>query len=91
MEQKGLKKHCLTVPLPLFVSISRTTTEAFDSDMMAQEFREQFTPMALTMDQELVFSIPGKKNLILKVKSLDGESHVICYFKPFTDIFYDCI
>lgn len=47
--------------------------EPYDSDQMAKEFTLQFSGMALTVGQTLVFSFQDKKLLGLAVKSLEGK------------------
>lgn len=48
------------------------TTEPYDSDVMAKEFIMQFSGLALTTGQPLVFSFQDKKLLGLNVKSLEA-------------------
>ena len=50
-----------------------TTTEPYDTDMMAQEFVQQFPYQALTVGQQLVFSFVDKKFLSIIVKELEGK------------------
>lgn len=48
------------------------TLEPYDSDVMAKEFLMQFSGLALTTGQPLVFSFQEKKLLGLAVKSLEA-------------------
>lgn len=50
----------------------RTTTEPYDTDLMAKDFLMQFAGMALTVGQPMVFSFSDKKLLGLNVKSLEA-------------------
>lgn len=55
-----------------FLQKKTTTTEPYDSDMMAKEFLFQFPSLALTVGQGLVFSFGDKKLLGLVVKSMEA-------------------
>lgn len=46
--------------------------ETYDTDQMAREFLLQFSGMAFTVGQLLVFKFLDKKLLSLTVKSLEG-------------------
>lgn len=50
----------------------RTTTEPYDTDLMAKDFLMQFSGLALTVGQPVVFSFQDKKLLGLAVKSLEA-------------------
>ena len=51
-----------------------TTTEPYDTDMMAQEFVQQFPYQALTVGQQLDFNFVDKKFLLsIIVKELEGK------------------
>lgn len=52
--------------------IFRTTTEPYDSDLMAKEFLMQFAGLAVTVGQPLVFSFMDKKLLGLSIKSIEA-------------------
>lgn len=52
--------------------IYSTTLDPYDSDVMAKEFLMQFSGLALTTGQPLVFSFLDKKLLGLAVKSLEA-------------------
>lgn len=52
--------------------IYRTTTEPYDSDAMAKEFLMQFSGLAITVGQPLVFSFADKKLLALSIRSIDA-------------------
>lgn len=58
--------------------------EPYDTDLMAKDFLMQFSGLALTVGQPLVFSFQDKKMLGLVVKSLEGESS----FDKFLFLFY---
>lgn len=49
-----------------------TASDTYDSDLMAKEFNMQFSGLALTVGQPLVFSMPEKKLLGLVVKSMEA-------------------
>jgi vesicle-fusing ATPase len=54
------------------IVIFRTTTEPYDTDLMAKEFLMQFSGQAFTVGQLLAFQFQDKKMLSLCVKSLEG-------------------
>lgn len=56
-----------------WIDCYRSSLEPYDSDQMAKEFILQFSGMALTVGQTLVFSFQDKKLLGLAVKSLEGK------------------
>lgn len=49
-----------------------TTLEPYDTDNMAKDFMMQFSGMALTVGQPLVFSFQEKKLLGLVIKSMEA-------------------
>lgn len=49
----------------------RTTTDPYDTDAMASDFLMQFSGLALTVGQPLVYNFQDKKLLGLYVKSLE--------------------
>jgi vesicle-fusing ATPase len=51
---------------------SSTTLEPYDSDLMAKDFLMQFSGLALTVGQPLVFSFADKKLLGLNVKFMEA-------------------
>lgn len=51
----------------------RSTTEPYDTDLMAKEFLLQFSGQAFTAGQLLAFQFLEKKMLSLFVKSLEGK------------------
>ena len=51
---------------------SRTTLEPYDSDLMAKDFLMQFSGLAITVGQSLVFSFNEKKLLGLNVKIIEA-------------------
>jgi len=55
----------------LFCSIP---TEPYDTDKMAPELAMQFAPsrLALREKQQIVFQMPDRKPLMLKVKDIQG-------------------
>lgn len=55
-----------------------TTTDAYDTDKMRDEFLMQFSPskLAIRSHQPLVFQFLDKKMLMLSVKELEGRSCV---------------
>ncbi|EDW24306.1 GL24082 [Drosophila persimilis] len=55
-----------------FLQKKTTTQEPYDSDEMAKEFIMQFSGMALTVGQSLVFQFKDKKFLGLAVKTLEA-------------------
>lgn len=55
-----------------FLQKKTTTLEPYDSDQMAKDFILQFSGLALTVGQPLVFSFQDKKLLGLCVKSLEA-------------------
>lgn len=55
-----------------FLQKKTTTLEPYDSDQMAKDFILQFSGLALTVGQPLVFSFMDKKLLGLCVKSLEA-------------------
>ncbi|XP_055633312.1 vesicle-fusing ATPase 1-like [Toxorhynchites rutilus septentrionalis] len=55
-----------------FLQKKTTTLEPYDSDQMAKDFILQFSGLALTVGQPLVFSFQDKKLLGLCVKSLES-------------------
>lgn len=55
-----------------FLQKKTTTLEPYDSDQMAKDFVLQFSGLALTVGQPLVFSFQDKKLLGLCIKSLDA-------------------
>lgn len=63
---------CTAVLETDFLQKKTTTLEPFDSDQMAKEFLMQFSGMALTVGQTLVFAFQDKKLLGLAVKSLEA-------------------
>jgi vesicle-fusing ATPase len=48
------------------------TTEPYDSDMMAKDFLMQFSGLALTVGQPLVFSFSDKKLLGLNIRAIEA-------------------
>ena len=54
-----------------FLQKKTTTLEPYDSDQMAKEFVMQFSGLALTVGQPLVFSFQEKKLLGICIKSLE--------------------
>ncbi|XP_037025989.1 vesicle-fusing ATPase 1-like isoform X2 [Bradysia coprophila] len=55
-----------------FLQKKTTTLEPYDSDLMAKDFIMQFSGLALTVGQPLVFSFQDKKLLGLAVKTLEA-------------------
>lgn len=55
-----------------FLQKKTTTLEPYDSDQMAKDFVLQFSGLALTVGQPLVFSFQDKKLLGLCIKSLEA-------------------
>ncbi|GAB0089128.1 Vesicle-fusing ATPase [Sergentomyia squamirostris] len=55
-----------------FVQKKITTSDPYDTDLMAKDFLLQFTGLALTVGQPLVFSFQDKKLLGLAVKSMEA-------------------
>lgn len=54
------------------VIFRRTTQEPYDTDLMAKDFLMQFSGLALTVGQPIVFQFQDKKVLGLVVKSLEA-------------------
>lgn len=48
------------------------TTEPYDSDLMAKDFLMQFSGLAITVGQPLVFSFNDKKLLGLNIKAIEA-------------------
>ncbi|XP_065212547.1 vesicle-fusing ATPase 1-like isoform X2 [Planococcus citri] len=63
---------CLIVVEADFIAKKAATTEAYDTDQMAKEFLVQFSGMAFSCGQQLVFQFQDKKLLSLTVKSLEA-------------------
>lgn len=55
-----------------FLQKKTTSQEPYDSDLMAKEFLLQFSGLALTVGQTLVFNFQDKKLLGLAVKTLEA-------------------
>lgn len=55
-----------------FLQKKTTTLEPYDTDNMAKDFMMQFSGMALTVGQPLVFSFQDKKLLGLVIKSMEA-------------------
>ncbi|XP_033096402.1 vesicle-fusing ATPase-like, partial [Anneissia japonica] len=55
-----------------FLQKKSASSEAYDSDKMAQEFCNQFVRRAFSVDQQMVFKMPEKKLLSLLVKEISG-------------------
>uniref|UniRef100_A0A1L8DW68 Vesicle-fusing ATPase n=2 Tax=Nyssomyia neivai TaxID=330878 RepID=A0A1L8DW68_9DIPT len=55
-----------------FVQKKVTTSDPYDTDLMAKDFIMQFAGLALTVGQPLVFSFQDKKLLGLAVKTLEA-------------------
>ncbi|XP_058442651.1 vesicle-fusing ATPase 1-like [Malaya genurostris] len=55
-----------------FLQKKTTTLEPYDSDQMAKDFIMQFSGLALTVGQPLVFSFADKKLLCLGIKSMEA-------------------
>ncbi len=51
----------------------RSTTEAYDTDLMAEEFKSQFAGQVFHTGMPLAFSFQDKKLLSLTVKELEGK------------------
>lgn len=74
-EENVRTKNDLFLSIPVhFVlySSSRTTQEPYDTDLMAKDFLMQFSGLALTVGQPIVFQFQDKKILGLVVKSLEA-------------------
>jgi len=56
-----------------FYTKKGTTTDTYDTDSMAEEFRSKFGQLALTVGQQLVFSYRDMKLLQLIVKDIQGS------------------
>lgn len=52
---------------------SRTPNEQFDTDMMAKEFLMNFTNHVLSVGQTLLFPLPEKYLMIIKIISIEGK------------------
>lgn len=63
---------CTVVLETDFLQKKTVSQEPYDSDLMAKEFLMQFSGMALTVGQTLVFSFQDKKLLGLAVKTLEA-------------------
>lgn len=50
--------------------------EQFDTDMMAKEFLINFTNHVLSVSQTLLFQIPDKPLMTIKIKSIEG---ILCF------------
>lgn len=56
----------------MYASNFSVTSEPYDSDLMSKEFIMQFSGLAITVGQPLVFSFADKKLLALSVKSIEA-------------------
>lgn len=74
-EENVRKKKDLLNSIPVYTvpySSYRTTQEPYDTDLMAKDFLMQFSGLALTVGQPIVFQFQDKKILGLVVKSLEA-------------------
>lgn len=52
---------------------SKSANEQFDTDMMAKEFLVNFTNHVLSVSQTLLFQLPEKPLMTIKIKSIEGK------------------
>lgn len=49
------------------------SSERFDTDMMAREFLMNFSNHVLSVGQVLLFQLPDKHLMSIKIKSIEGK------------------
>lgn len=52
---------------------TKSPNEHFDTDMMAKEFLMNFTNHVLSVSQALLFTLPEKPLMTIKIKSIEGK------------------
>jgi len=60
---------------------SKSANEQFDTDMMAKEFLVNFTNHVLSVSQTLLFQLPEKPLMTIKIKSIEGRYFVFMIYK----------
>lgn len=60
---------------------SKSNNEQFDTDMMAKEFLMSFTNHVLSVSQTLLFQLPDKPLMTIKIKSIEGKYQIFCIYK----------
>lgn len=60
---------------------SKSANEQFDTDMMAKEFLVNFTNHVLSVSQTLLFQLPEKPLMTIKIKSIEGKWFVFMIYK----------
>jgi len=60
---------------------SKSNNEQFDTDMMAKEFLMSFTNHVLSVSQTLLFQLPDKPLMTIKIKSIEGKYQIFYIYK----------
>jgi len=60
---------------------TKSANEQFDTDMMAREFLVNFTNHVLSVNQTLLFQLPEKPLMCIKIKSIEGKCFVFIIYE----------
>jgi len=65
----------------MYIFRTKSANEQFDTDMMAREFLVNFTNHVLSVSQTLLFQLPDKPLMSIKIKSIEGKCFVYIIYE----------